>query len=164
MPPSWLEVEYPSSAKISPHHPGTPTLSGNPHTIVHVYGSYVWVLWVLHFLHCTLHAHGYFINTYLYFWSLHLFTHSPRIPSHLATIKTLRIHDSASVLFVCLFCKDLIVDRYVCIAILLFIVLMFFFFLNKSLNILYNIGLLMMNSCSFFLVWETLYLTFDSKW
>ena len=53
-------------------------------------------------------------------------------PSHLATSKTLCIHDSVSVLLVCLVCFfSSVIDKYTFIAILLFIVLIFF--LNKSL-------------------------------
>ena len=54
--------------------------------------------------------------------------------SHLATIKNpLHIHDSVSVLVCLVSFLDSTVDRYVFITILLFIVLNFFFFLNKSL-------------------------------
>ena len=39
--------------------PSTPNHSHNPHTIVHVHGSCIYVLWLLHFLYCTLHPHDY---------------------------------------------------------------------------------------------------------
>ena len=66
---------------------------------------------------------------------------SSLLPLHIPTLgnnqNALCIHDSASVCFFFLFCflcfLDSIVDRYVFIATLLFIVLIFFFFLNKSL-------------------------------
>ena len=84
-------------------------------------------------LHCTLYPHGYSVTTYLYFLipsPLHLFPHTP-LPSG-SHQNTLCIHDSVSVL-VCLVCfLDSVVDRYVFIDILLFIVLTLFF-LNKSL-------------------------------
>ena len=74
----------------------------------------------------------YCVTTYLYFLipsPLHLFSPTP---SHLATIKTLTISMILSVL-VCLVCFfRFTFDRYVFNAILLFLVLIFFF-LNKSL-------------------------------
>ena len=82
-----------------------------------------------------LHPHGYSVTAYLYFLipsPLHLFLHIP-LPSgnhHNA----LHIHDSVSVLLVCSVCfLDTIVDRYIFFAILMFVVLIIFFFLNKSL-------------------------------
>ena len=114
---------------IQPH----PAPSGNPHTIVHVHGSCICVLWLLYFLCCTLHAHDYSVTINLYFLTPSPF-HSP--PTSLPSGKhqhVLSIDDSVSDLLVCLFCfLDSIVDRYVLIAILLFIVLILFF-LNKSL-------------------------------
>ena len=96
-------------------------------------------------------SHGYSVTTYLYFLipsPLHPLPHT-LLPSGNHQ-NTLCIHDCVSVLRVCLICfLDLIVDRYVFFAILLFIVLILF--LSKSLNISYNNGLVMMNSFSFFL-------------
>ena len=104
-----------------------PTVSGNPHAIVHVHGSCVQVLWLLHFLYCILHLHGYSVTTNLYFLipsPLHPF---PPAPSHLATMKHFpRIHDSVSVLVHLVCFLDSTVDRYIFIAILLFVVLIFF--------------------------------------
>ena len=71
-------------------------------------------------------------------------------------------HNSVFVLFVCLVCfLDSTVDRYVFIAILLFIVLIFF--LLSPFTISCNNGLVMMNSFRCFPIWETLYLPLDSK-
>ena len=59
-------------------------------------------------------------------------------------------HDSVSVLLACLvYILDSVVDRYVFIAILLFILLIFFS-LKCSFNISYNNGLVIMKSFSFF--------------
>ena len=46
---------------VPPLPPSTkhPHPSGSPPTIVHVHGSCVWVLWLLHFLYCTFHPCGY---------------------------------------------------------------------------------------------------------
>ena len=80
------------------------------------------------FLYCTLCPHGYSVTTNLYFLTLHLFTNSPRTSSTLAAIRNvLCIYVFVSVLL-CLVCfLDSNVDRYVFIAILLFIVLIIFF-------------------------------------
>ena len=106
----------------------TPTPSGNPHTIVHVHGSCIQVLWLLHLLFSTVHPHGYSVTTYLYFLipsPLQPFPHTC-LPSGKHQ-STLTIHDSVSVLLGCLvYFLESIVDRYVLIAILLFIVLIFF--------------------------------------
>ena len=138
--------------------------SDNSPTIVHVHGSCVLVLWLCHFLHCTVYPHGYSVSTYLYFLipsPHHPFPHTPS--QSVNHQNTLSIHDSVSVFLVCLVCVlDSIVDRFVFLAILLFIVLIFFFFLNPF-NISYNNGLVMMNYFSFFHVWEALHLPFDSK-
>ena len=113
-------------------HPAPPLPQEIP-TILHVHVSCIYVLWLLHSLYCTVHPHGYSVNTYLYFLipsPLHPFPHTP-FPSGNHQ-NALHIRNSVSVL-VCLVCfLDLIVDRYVFFAILLFIVLMFFF-LSKSL-------------------------------
>ena len=106
----------------------------------------------LHFLFCTLRTHGYSVTIYLYFL----------IPSHLHPVpymplpssnhqNALHIHDSVSVLLVCLLCfLDSIIDIDVFIAILLFIVLIFFY-LHSPFSISYNNGLVIMKSFSFFL-------------
>ena len=72
-----------------PLYPAPPTPSGSTHSIVHVHGSCVWVLWLLHFLYCTSHPHGYSVTTYFYFLipsPLHPFPYTP-LPSgnHLIT-------------------------------------------------------------------------------
>ena len=114
----------PSFSPFVPLHPASPTPSGNPH--LHVHGSCMYVLWLLHFLYCILHPYS--VTTYLYFLipsPLHSFPHTP-LPSHNCQY-SLRFHDSISVLFVCLVCfLNSVVDRYVFIAILLFIVFIFF--------------------------------------
>ena len=80
---------------------------------------------------CTLCPHGYSVTIHLYFLipsPLHPFPHTPSGKHQ----NTLCIHDSFSVL-VCIVCfLGSVVERYIFIAILLFIVLKFFF-LNKSL-------------------------------
>ena len=48
-----------------PPHPLTP--SGKSHTIVHVCGSYIYVLRLLYSLFCTLQPHDYSVTTDLYF-------------------------------------------------------------------------------------------------
>ena len=66
-----------------------PHYSGNPHSIVHIHGPCVYILWLLHFLYYTLHPHGYSVTNNLYFLipsPLHPFPHTP---SHLAAIKML---------------------------------------------------------------------------
>ena len=83
----------------------------------------------------------YFTSPWLFcnylFVLLNPLTSSPIPPQPLPSSnlqKALRIHDSVSVLLVCLVCLlDSIVDKYLFIAILLFIVLIPFFYLNKSL-------------------------------
>ena len=109
-----------------PLPPNSPTPSGNPHTIVHARESCMYVLWLLYSLYCTLHPHDYSVTTNLYFPIT-----SPFLPNHLTHLPSgthqiiLCIYDS--VLLLCLFCfLDSIVDKYVFIAILLFIFLLFF--------------------------------------
>ena len=120
-PPLTPPPSTPHSLRQSPHHCSCPWVMCT-------------VLWLLHFLYCTVHPHGYSVTTYLYFFTpspLHLFTHT-HLPSGNHQ-NALYLHDSASVLLVCLVCfLDSIVDRYAFVAILLFTVLTFFF-LNKSL-------------------------------
>ena len=80
----------------------TPHSLWHPPTIFHVHGS---CKWPLHFLYCTLHPHGYSVTTYLYF-SIpspiypfpHGFLPSGKHPN------TFYIHDSVSILLVCLVC------------------------------------------------------------
>ena len=84
----------------------------------------------------------YFISPGLFcnylFVLLNSFTSSPIPPYTFPSgnhQNSFHIHDSVSVLFTCLVCfLDSAVDRYVLIAILLFVVLIFLFFLNKSLQ------------------------------
>ena len=125
---------HPTPAKSTSLHSAPLTPSGNPPTIVHTHGSCTYVLWLLHFLCCTLHPHPYSVTTYLYFLiplPPHPFPHTT-LPSGNHQ-NALHIHDSVSVL-VCLVCfLDSIVDRYVFVATLLFKVLIFLFFLIKSL-------------------------------
>ena len=106
----------PDFSLFAPLHSATPTLSGNPPTIVHVHGSFIHihgscihVLWLLHFLYYTLHPHSYSVTTYLY-TCLYFLIPSPLHPSHHKPLSSgkhqnvLHIHDSASVLLVCLVC------------------------------------------------------------
>ena len=98
-----------------------------PPPLFHVHGSHMYVPWLLNFLYCTLHPHGYSVTIYLYFLipsTLHPFAHIALLSGNHQNV--LRICDSVLVLLVCLV-LDLIVDRYVFIATLLFIVLIFFF-------------------------------------
>ena len=101
-PPLSLSSQHPSFPQATPHHCSCP-----------------WVIRISSlatpFLHCTLHPHGYSVTTYLYFLipsPLHPLPHVP-FPSgnhHNA----LRIHDSVSVLLVCLVCfLDTVVDSFV---------------------------------------------------
>ena len=111
-------------------HPELPTPSGHSHTIVHVHGSCIQVLWLLHFLYCTLHPHGYSATIHLYFLipsPLHPFPYTLLLSGN--PQNTFHSHDSVSVLLACLACfLDSVVDRYVFIAMLLFIVSILFFF------------------------------------
>ena len=134
--------------------PSTPHSLRQHHIVDHVHGSLVYILWLLHLLYCTLHPHGYSVTTYLHFLiplSLCAFPHT-LLPSGDNHQNALRIHDSVSVLLVCLVCLLCsIVDGCLFTAILLFIVLIFFF-LNNPFNISYNNGLVTMNSFSFYFV------------
>ena len=118
----------PKFSAFAPLHPALLTLSGNPHTIVHVYGLCIQVLWLLDILYCTSHSHGYSLTTYLYFWipsPLHPFPYTP-LPSKCSPYPWCCLCSCLLSLFL-----DSTVDRYMFFAIL-FIVLIFFF-LNKSL-------------------------------
>ena len=93
---------------------------------------------------------------------LHALSHTPFSSGNHQD--ALHIHDSVSVLLVCIvYVLDSIVERYVFFAIVLFIALIFFFFLNNPFNISHNNSLVMMNSFSFYHVWEALYLPSKSK-
>ena len=73
----------------------------------------------------------YFVPTNLYF---SIPAHFP-LPPQLITLQMIHIYDSIPVLLVAYFVfLDSIIDSYGFIAILTFIVLIFFFFLNKSLQ------------------------------
>ena len=116
-------------SQFSPFCPLLPaTRSLNPHTVVHVHGSCIYVLWLLCSLCCTLHPRDCSVTTYLCFLIPSPF--SPMAPSPLPSgnyQNILYICDSVSVLFVCLFCfLDSVVDRYIFFAILLFIFLISF--------------------------------------
>ena len=114
-----------------PHH----APSGNPHTVVHIHGSCICVLWLLSFLCCTLHPHDSSVTTCLYFLIPSPFLIHPSNPFPSDNYQNiLCIYNSVSVLLVCLFCfLDSIVDWYVLIAILLFI--FFIFFLKNTLTL-----------------------------
>ena len=114
-------------------HPALLTPSGNPSTVVHVHGSWISVLWPLHFLYCTVPPHGSSVTTDLCFLipsPLHSFSHTSLPPGNHQN--ALRIYDSVSVLLVCVVSFLDSIIRYVFMATLLFIVLIFFF-LYKSL-------------------------------
>ena len=66
--------------------PQQPTPSGNPHTVVHVHGSYIYVLWQLYFLCYTLHHNDYSVTTNLHFSVLSPFPPSPQPVSPLAIV------------------------------------------------------------------------------
>ena len=127
---------YYSCPNFFPFVPLYPTPSDNPHTIVHVHGSCIFVLWLLYSLCYTLHSHEYSVTTNLYFL----------IPSPSSPITTiplpssihrnvLCIYESISVLLVHVFYffLDLIVDRYEFICHFTVHILIFFFFLKKTL-------------------------------
>ena len=64
----WLcYYSCPDFSPLCPPPPSIPYLVRHLPTIVHVHGSCVYVLWLLHFLYCTLHPHGNSVTTYLYF-------------------------------------------------------------------------------------------------
>ena len=68
----------PNFSLLAHLHPAPPAPWGNPYTTVH--RSCLQVLWLLHSLYCTLHAHGYSVTIYLYFLipsPLHPFPHMP---------------------------------------------------------------------------------------
>ena len=78
----------------------------------------------------------------------------------------LHTYDSVPLLVVWLVCfwfLDSVVDSCEFVVIVMFIVLIFFSYISLS-SISYSKGLVMMNSFSFFFVWEDLYLPFNSKW
>ena len=111
--------------------PDTPIFSSNPHL-----SSCPWVMHVsslpLYYLYCSLHPPVYFVFTNLSFLIPAPFPHSPASP--LSTDNppnVLHICDSVPVLLVCSVCYlNSIIDSCEFIAILMFIILIFFF-LNK---------------------------------
>ena len=96
---------------------------------------------------------GYSITTNLYFLIPSPFSPILWIPLLSGNCENVPCnYESVSVLLVHLFFSDTIVNRYVFIAILLFIVLRFFFLLKEDpFNTFYNADLVVMNSFSFFL-------------
>ena len=56
----------PNFPPLSTYTQPPPTPSDNPHTIVHVQGSCICVLWLLYSLCCTSHPHDYSVQTKLY--------------------------------------------------------------------------------------------------
>ena len=112
-------------------HPTPPLPQAIPPTLIMSMG-YVYKFFG-YSISYNLHPHGDSVTTYLYFLipsPLHPPIHIP-LPSGNCQ-NTLHMHESVSVL-VCLVCFLDSIDRYVFIAILLFIVLIFLFFLNRSL-------------------------------
>ena len=88
-----------------PLHPAIPITSGNPYTIVHVHGSCLQAIWLLHVLCCTLQPNGYSVTNNLYFLipsPLYPFPHIA-FPSGMHP-NALCVHDSVSVLPVWLVC------------------------------------------------------------
>ena len=114
---------------LSPPLPGTPIPTSIPHPLVHVHGSYIWVLWLLHFLYffkispCLFHIYQLcflFLVPFLSFFPLPLGADNLPIDLH--------INDSVPLLVVCTFCVlDSVVDSCEFVAILMVIVLFFFF-------------------------------------
>ena len=82
-----------------------PTPSGNPYTTVYVHGSYIYVLWLLYSLYCTLHPHDYSVTTDFYFLIPSCFLSSPLITFPSGNHQNiLCIYDSVFVWLICLFC------------------------------------------------------------
>ena len=108
-----------------PLHQAPPIPSGNPYLYCcPCPWPYIYVLWLLHVLCCTLYPHNFSVTSNLYSLIPSLVYPSLQLPSYLATIKTFPVY-LIWFLF-CLFCfLDSIVDTYVFNAILLFIVLNF---------------------------------------
>ena len=94
-------------------HPALPSPSHNPHTVVNVHGSCIYVLWLLCSLCCTLHPRDCSVTTYLCFLIPSPF--SPIPPTHRPSgnhQNVLYIYDYVFLLLVCLFCfSESIVDR-----------------------------------------------------
>ena len=111
-----------------------PSSNAPPPAPVHVHGSCIYVLWLLHFLYYSRHPP----ILYLSIMFLAPSSFSPFSPSSLPVDNPpseLHMYDSVPVLVVCLICfcfLDSIVDSCEFVVILTFIVLIFFF-LNKSL-------------------------------
>ena len=120
-PPCPPPFNNPHSLSLSPHHCSCPW-------VIHV-SSLATPFPILEFI-----SHGYSVTTYLYFLipsPLHPFSPTPLPSGNHQNVFC--IYDSTSVLPVCLVCfLDSIVHRYIFFAILLFIVLIFYF-LSKSL-------------------------------
>ena len=121
-PPLPLSTQNPHSLSHSPHHCSCPW-------VIHLSSLATPPFPILYFTSSWLFCNFLFVLINPLTLSL--------IPSHPLPSgnrqNPLRIHDSVSVFLVCLLCLlDSIVDRCVC-AILLFIVWIFFLFLNKSL-------------------------------
>ena len=107
--------------------PSTPsTLIQSPHLCLYPSVTHISSL-ATPFPYCSLHPQGYSVTTYLYLIPspLHPFPPTPLVSGKHQN--ALSIHESVSVLLVHFVCfLDSIVDKYVFIAILLFIVLIFF--------------------------------------
>ena len=107
-----------------------------PPPLVHVHGSYIRVLWLLHFLYCSYPPPVYFLPTIYATYSLYLFPFSPAPTPLLITLHVISI----SVILSCSSCLlslfwgiflGSVVNTYEFVVILLFIFLIFFF-LDKS--------------------------------
>ena len=83
-----------------------PLPSSNPHSLVHVHGSCIYVLWLLHFLYYCKSPYVYFVLTNYASYSLYLFRHFPPPRSLPADNPPcgLYVCDSVPVLVVCLVC------------------------------------------------------------
>ena len=86
-------------------------------------GPRIYVLWILYSLCCTLHPHGYSVTTNLHFLIPSHFSPNPLPSGNHQNV--LCIYDFVSLLLVHLFCFFRFTCRYVFIAILLFIFLIF---------------------------------------
>ena len=107
--------------------------------LVHVHGSYIYVLWLFHFPYYSYRALVYFAPTIDAPYSLYPFPHSapsPSPPITLLVISISVIHSCSTCLLswiLFLFFLGSVIDTFEFVVILLFIVLILFSFLDKSL-------------------------------
>ena len=88
-----------------PFCPATPLPPAFLPTLVHVHGSYIQVLWLLHFLYYSQPPPVYFVPTIYTTYSLYLFPFSPPPPPATANPPCdLHFCDSVPILVDCLVC------------------------------------------------------------